>query len=152
MLDYDFEQSVGFWLVRTSLAYERALNLELAPKGITFRQAQVLGCLALEGELTQVDLAERMHVEPPTLVGILDRMERDGWIARHDCPTDRRKKMIRARPQAEPIWAEIVQCARRIRARATVGLDARELAQLKQLLEVVLANLSAESLVKEAVG
>src|SRR6185295_6408164 len=106
-LPYDFEQSVGCWLTRTSQAYERALNNELAPAGITFRQVQVLGWLAYQEELSQSELADRMHVEPPTLVGILDRMERDGWISRHDCPTDRRKKLIHAEAQAEPVWAEI---------------------------------------------
>ncbi len=119
MLEYDFENSVGYWLIRASQSYERALNSELAPRGITYRQTQVLGWLALQGEMAQSELADRMHIEPPTLVGILDRMERDGWIARVDCPTDRRKKIIRAQEQAEPIWAEIVACALRVRSRAT---------------------------------
>src|SRR4029078_1473390 len=134
MLQYDFEQSVGCWLVRAWNAYERALNLELMPRGITFRQAQVLGALAMDGDLSQVELAERMRVEPPTLVGILDRMERDGWISRDDCPQDRRKKIIRVTKQAEPIWSEIVDCAVRVRSRAIEGLDASQVEQLQGLL------------------
>lgn len=151
MLQYDFEQSVGCWLTRASQAYERALNAELAPKGITFRQVQVLGWLALEGELSQTELAERVHVEPPTLVGILDRMERDGWISRQDCPTDRRKKLIRVEQQAEPVWAEIVSSARRVRARAVAGLELEQVQMLKELLNTVFHNLESPSLVKEAV-
>ena len=82
MLEYDFENSVGFWICQASHALQRAFNEELAPQGVTYRQAQVLGCLALEGKLSQTDLAERMRIEPPTLVGILDRMEQGGWIRR----------------------------------------------------------------------
>ena len=145
MLQYDFEQSVGCWLTRSAQAYERALNAELAPRGITFRQVQVLGWLAHEGELSQTELAERMHVEPPTLVGILDRMERDGWISRHDCPTDRRKKLIRTEQQAEPVWAEIVECARKVRTCATAGLEPEQIQLLKQLLDRVLENLDSET-------
>ena len=66
-----------------------------------------------------------MMVEPPTLVGILDRMERDGWITRNSCPSDRRKKLIRATTAAEPVWEKIAEGGRRVRARATDGLSER---------------------------
>jgi MarR family transcriptional regulator for hemolysin len=103
----------------------------------------VLGWLALEGELSQTELANRMMVEPPTLVGILDRMERDGWISRHNCPSDRRKNLIRANPAAEPVWEKIVECAFRVRERATTGLSERQLAMLKKLLRRVNQNLKS---------
>ena len=149
MLHYDFEESIGFWLSRAWNSYEKAVNLELTPRGITFRQAQVLGYLAYEGDLSQVELAERMKVEPPTLVGILDRMERDGWITRLDCPQDRRKKMIHPLPQAEPIWAKIVDVALSVRKRAVQSLSASQVEQLKQLLGTVEGNLCAEKLAEE---
>jgi MarR family transcriptional regulator for hemolysin len=125
---------------------ERALNEELAPQGITFRQFQVLGWLALEGGgLSQTDLAERMNIEPPTLVGILDRMEREGWISREGCPDDRRRKIIRPQPKAEPVWSKMVASARRVRARATQGMDELQIRTLMQLLGQMQENLSAEN-------
>jgi MarR family transcriptional regulator for hemolysin len=123
---------------------------ELAPHGITYRQSLVLGWLALEGELSQSELASKMMIEPPTLVGILDRMERDGWIARHDCPSDRRKKIVRAVPAAEPVWDKIVQCALRVRRRATDGLTDRQMATLKKLLRKIHHNLKSDE--KETVA
>jgi MarR family transcriptional regulator for hemolysin len=140
-MNYDFEESVGCWLTLTTQAYHRAVGEELAPHGITYRQSMVLGWLALEGELSQAELAAKMMIEPPTLVGILDRMERDGWIVRQDCPADRRKKIVRAVPAAEPVWDKIVQCAMQVRARATAGLTDRQLATLKKLLRKVHQNL-----------
>ena len=142
-MNYDFEDSIGYWLTLATQSYHRAVADELAPHGITYRQSMVLGWLALEGTLSQTELASRMMIEPPTLVGILDRMERDGWISRHDCPTDRRKKLIRANPAAEPVWDKIVTCAMGIRRRATDGLSDRELATLKKLLRKVHRNLKA---------
>jgi MarR family transcriptional regulator, transcriptional regulator for hemolysin len=141
MLQYDFEESTGAWLTLTTQAYHRAISDELAPHGITYRQSTVLGWLALEGELSQTELAARMMVEPPTLVGILDRMERDGWITRHNCPGDRRKKIIRANPAAEPVWEKIVDCALRVRHRAIEGFSERELTALKTLLRRLQQNL-----------
>jgi MarR family transcriptional regulator for hemolysin len=151
VLQYDFEDSIGYWLIRASQAYERAIKTELAPRGITFRQGQVLALLAMEGDLSQAELAEKMHIEPPTLVGVLDRMERDGWITRHDCPGDRRKKLVRPASQAEPVWSEIVSCALRVRARAAGDISDEQMQVLKDLLQRVVANLSAESAVGESV-
>jgi MarR family transcriptional regulator, transcriptional regulator for hemolysin len=141
MLHYDFSESIGCWLTLATHTYHRAVSDELAPHGITYRQSMVLGWLAHEGELSQTDLASKMMVEPPTLVGILDRMERDGWITRHNCPSDRRKKIIRANPGAEPVWDKIVECAVRVRRRAIEGMSESDLATLKRLLGQVQTNL-----------
>jgi MarR family transcriptional regulator for hemolysin len=143
VLHYDFEQSIGYWLTLTTQAYHRAVSDELAPHGITYRQSMVLGWLALEGDLSQTELAARMMVEPPTLVGILDRMERDGWISRHDCPSDRRKNLIRANEAAGPVWEKIVECAMRVRERATQGLTPRQITTLKKLLRHVGNNVKS---------
>lgn len=140
-LHFDFDESIGYWLTLTTQAYHRAVSEELEPHGITYRQSMVLGWLALDGQLSQAELAAKMMVEPPTLVGILDRMERDGWISRHNCPGDRRKKLIRANPAAEPVWEKIVECAMRVRAQATSGLSERQLATIKKLLRRVQQNL-----------
>jgi MarR family transcriptional regulator, transcriptional regulator for hemolysin len=140
-LEYDFENSIGFWLLMASLDYQHAINEELAPQGVTYRQSQVLGLLALEGPLAQADLADRMGIEPPTLVGILDRMERDGWIRRVACPDDRRRKLIHPLKAAEPVWSKITASARRVRARATQGLSSEQLAELRELLALVRKNL-----------
>jgi MarR family transcriptional regulator for hemolysin len=150
VLEHDFENSVGFWVCQASHALQRAFNEELAPQGVTYRQAQVLGCLALEGQLSQTDLAERMRIEPPTLVGILDRMERDGWIRRDGDKTDRRRKFIQPTTAAKPVWSKIVAVARRVRTRASRGLSAAQLAQLKKLLGMVQGNLQDAAAQREA--
>jgi MarR family transcriptional regulator, transcriptional regulator for hemolysin len=143
VLHQNFEESVGYWLTIVTQAYHRAISDDLAPHGITYRQSMVLGWLALEGELSQTELAAKMMVEPPTLVGILDRMERDGWITRHGCPDDRRKNLIRTNPGAEPVWEKIVECALRVRAQAIDGISEPQLATLKKLLKHLYQNLEA---------
>jgi MarR family transcriptional regulator, transcriptional regulator for hemolysin len=143
-LDHDFEKSIGFWLVSASNEYQRAVNEELVPQGITFRQCQVLGLLALDGPATQTHLADRIGIEPPTLVGILDRMERDGWIHRISDPHDGRKKIVHPTPAAEPVWSKILACGKRVRARATSGLSPDQVALLIDLLRIVKENLVHE--------
>jgi MarR family transcriptional regulator for hemolysin len=150
VLEYDFTNSPGFWIMTAAHEYEQALNDELEPQGITYRQWQVLGFLALAGPLSQAELADRMRIEPPTLVGILDRMERDGWIRREPCLIDRRRKMIQPMEAAKPVWSQIVDCAKRVRARATHGMSATELATLRRLLDKVQINLQGQIPGREA--
>ena len=52
--------------------------------------------IALEenGSLLQKQLAERAHVEQPTMAALLVRMERDGLISREALPDDKRSSRI----------------------------------------------------------
>ena len=101
----------------------------------------MLAWLAHDGPLSQVDLAERMSIEPPTLVRILDRMERDGLLIREPSKSDRRVKVVRVLPKAKPVWKKIVQCAERVRGQAARNLTASQRETLKKLLEIVQSNL-----------
>jgi MarR family transcriptional regulator for hemolysin len=142
--DYDFEESIGYWLTLATQSLHRASSHQLAPHGITFRQAQVIGWLVLTGELSQGDLVRRMMIEPPTLVRILDRMEAAGLIRRDGDPLDRRRRIVRLTEQAEPVWSQIAATFRQVRQVAGRGLSADELNQLKELLQKVQANLGDE--------
>lgn len=142
MLEFDFENGIGFWICLTSHAMRRDMNVELAREGITFRQWEVLACVAL-GDETQTQIAERLGIEAPTLVGVLERMERDGWLERHCCTEDRRKKRIRVTRQVEKVWARMVECAHRVRARARVGLSDDDIRILKTLCEKIRQNLES---------
>ena len=144
MLEHDLDDSIGFWVGIASQEYNRVLTEEIAPHGITLRQCQVLGCLAFKGACSQSELAELIHVEPPTLVGILDRMQRDGWITREICKNDRRRKLITPTSNAEPVWQKILDCGRRVRKKATTGITPEQLLVLKQLLEKVRSNLGQQ--------
>lgn len=146
MLEYDFEESLGYWLTIATQGLHRAFNDELAPHGLTFRQSQVLLWLVLKKELSQSRLAALMQIEPPTLAGVVDRMLKAGWIARRSCPDDRRKKLVRISSKAEPVWETIVECARSVRAKAEENLTPAEALELKRLLSIVAVNFATEPL------
>jgi MarR family transcriptional regulator for hemolysin len=86
-------------------------------------------------------------VEPPTLAGILDRMQREGWIERRGCQDDRRRKHVCLQPGARRVWAQIVGCLKSLRCQASRGLSDEEVQLLEQLLRKVRANLSEPSAV-----
>lgn len=143
MREYDFENSIGYWICGASRMIHRAMNQELAPRGITYRQAQILSTLVREGAVTQVALAEWMGIEPPTVVRILDRMERDGWISRVANPNDRREKLVRIESKASRAWEQVVAVFLKLRAVAERGLSKQELQALRGLLEKIEGNFAS---------
>jgi DNA-binding MarR family transcriptional regulator len=59
-----------------------------------------LDCLDLisrHGPLSPSALARRAGLHPATMTGILDRLERGGWVARGRDPSDRRAVVLRPR-------------------------------------------------------
>src|SRR4029453_422123 len=59
-----------------------------------------LDCLELtnrHGPLNPSALARHAGLPPATMTGILDRLERGGWVARDRDPSDRRAVVIRVR-------------------------------------------------------
>lgn len=144
-IGYDFDQSLGFWIGSTARAIEQSLNTKLAPHGITIRQVQILACLALKQELAQNQIAEMIGLEPSTLVRIIDRMERDGWVVRKPDPDDRRKKLIATTPKVGPLWKKIVKAGESIEQQALLGISQRQQTQLKTTLMALLGNLGETS-------
>jgi MarR family transcriptional regulator for hemolysin len=145
MTQREVEKGVGYWVLSAANLLERAANEELAPHGITYRQVQVLGTLACLGEMSQTDLANRIQVEPSTIVRIVDRRERDGWIERFPSPTDRRVKLLRTTNKVEPVWKTIQKVGDKIRERITQDLSERQVSQLLKSLETMCANLGGDA-------
>ncbi|GAA2076996.1 MarR family transcriptional regulator [Streptomyces albiaxialis] len=81
---------------------ELSLQLTLLDRQVSARVSLKdvdLDCLDLinrTGPLTPTALARQANLHPATLTGILDRLERAGWIARERDPSDRRAMRIRA--------------------------------------------------------
>jgi DNA-binding MarR family transcriptional regulator len=74
------------------LNHQVGANLELRDVDID--------CLELidrQGPLSPSALARAAGLHPATITGILDRLERGGWIARERDPSDRRAILVRAR-------------------------------------------------------
>lgn len=59
----------------------------------------VLDLIVRDGGMTPTALARRSGLHPATLTGVLDRLERDGWVVRERQATDRRAVLVR--PQTE---------------------------------------------------
>jgi len=57
---------------------------------------ELLDHLGRVGPASPGELAAQLHVHPATMTGILDRLERGGWIVRERESPDRRKVQLKA--------------------------------------------------------
>ncbi|GAJ84533.1 putative MarR family transcriptional regulator [Nocardia brasiliensis NBRC 14402] len=82
--------------VRSQLAlFNRQVSARLELKEVDF------DCLDLingHGPLSPSALAKHAGVHPATLTGVLDRLERAGWIVRERASDDRRAVVVRSLP------------------------------------------------------
>lgn len=58
-----------------------------------------LDLLARHGPLSPSALAKQAGLHPATMTGVLDRLERGGWIVRERDSADRRAVILRTRPE-----------------------------------------------------
>src|ERR1700716_2562286 len=63
---------------------------------------ECLDLISRYGPLSPSALARRAGLHPATITGILDRLERGGWVTRERDPSDRRAVVVRARRERNP--------------------------------------------------
>ena len=69
--------------------------------GITGPQLWVLKTISLNGNLALGDLGKRMYLHPSTITGLIDVMERKGYVARVRDQEDRRVVKVQLTPKGQ---------------------------------------------------
>jgi MarR family transcriptional regulator, transcriptional regulator for hemolysin len=72
-------------------------------------------CQSFKMVLTQKEIAQRLGLEGPTLIPIIDKMEKDNLVVREVDPADRRNNRIYRTEKADALWDKMIECALRIR-------------------------------------
>jgi DNA-binding MarR family transcriptional regulator len=134
-------ESVGYLARYAHRAFVKALARELGPHAILTAQWSVLRVLWQSEGLTQVELADRMRMEKASLTAVLDGMARAGLIRRARNAKDRRKINITLTARGRALKDEILPYAGKINRRATRGMSADEIGQLRGLLARLIQNL-----------
>lgn len=112
----DSRESFTRELSRVSRRWRTRINERLAGCGLTSaRWSTLLQLSRCEAPITQTELAALLGVEGPTLVRLLDALEKKGLIERRLTANDRRVKLIRLTPAAGPLLDRINQIAREVR-------------------------------------
>lgn len=105
---------ICFKLGKVMRKVQRYYECNLAPYEITPVQFYVLNALWENDGMKFKDLAKRVNIDGSTLTGILDRMERGGFVERRDDPEDRRSILVYLSEKAKRIGATIISLAEKL--------------------------------------
>jgi len=105
-----------------ALVDERARDM-----GLTLARARLLMQLAKADGPIQSDLADLLDIEQPTLVRLLDGLERNGMIERRATPGDRRARRVFLTPVARAQAEDILAFLAELRAGVLDGIEPGEL-------------------------
>ncbi len=131
-----------FEINETARVIRRSFDQRAAKIGITRPQWRVLARLKREAGLRQVELAERLDMEPITLCRIVDRLEEAGLVERKADPADRRAWRLELTEKAAPVVTKLRALARDIAVEATDGIEEPDLKVLQQKLSTIRTNVA----------
>lgn len=145
MSAFDYETNPGFIINRTARSLSRSLDIKLRNRvGITFAQWRVLVLLTKTHDgLSQKEIAEGLGLEAPTLIPILDKLQKDGFIERRVDRNDRRNNRIFRAKRTFEIWETTLECASKVLTIALAGLPDENIQIMKEVLEKMWINLQA---------
>ena len=136
-------KEIAWELGETHRMVRRQFNRRAAGVGATSAQWRAMFRLGREPGLKQVELAERLDVEPITAGRTIDRLEEAGLVERRRDPVDRRVWRLYLTDKAEPLIGQLKIVAEEVLAGAMAGIGASEIAALRETLEKIRENVSA---------
>jgi len=145
----DAVKECPYYLIsRVSLVVTSALKKGFAAAGVEqVRPAYlcVLMNLWQEDGLKVVELSRNAGLEPSTMTGLLDRMERDELVARTADPNDRRVLRINLTKTGQQVRDPVLKVVDRVLTEVFAGIAEDDISQTKNLLRHVIANAHEDS-------
>ena len=118
------QDSLGFMLNVAARQMRRALVQRLNAFGLTPTQYITLWSLYECGEeIPQSQLGKKLFLDNPTMTGIIDRMERDGFLERVPDENDRRVIKVRLTKKSKTLRGQIEEIATEIDQRTAKMLN-----------------------------
>ncbi|GAB4248677.1 MarR family winged helix-turn-helix transcriptional regulator [Deferrisoma sp.] len=135
-----FRECLCFALGKVSRAMARVYRERLEPYGLTQPQFFLLIALYEEDDIPISRLGAKAALDKSSLTGILDRLERDGFVVRAASPDDRRAIHVRLTPKARALEGDL----RRIYEETNRAFLSRLTDEERAVVDRVVAKLEGE--------
>ena len=130
------EQEATLNILRTNDLFENRFGRLFREFGLTPSQYNVLRILRGEGKpMPCLEIAERMIQLVPAITGLIDRLEKQGFVNRERCTDDRRVVYIEITRKALRLLQQMDRPVIDLHKRLIGHLTTTELRELSRLLE-----------------
>ncbi|MPZ35336.1 MAG: MarR family transcriptional regulator [Rhodospirillales bacterium] len=137
----DPDSSIGFLVGDVARLLRRNFNQRAQALGLSQAQWRALAYLARQQGVSQASLADRLEIQPITLVRLLDRLQAAGLVTRRPDPHDRRAFRLYLTDRAQPLLARMWSIAARTREQALAGMPIQRQRMLIKSLQHLRQNL-----------
>ena len=125
---------VSVLIARLARVVRHRLEQVLTPTGLRQRHVVALSYLRGFGPTAQQSLAERLRMDPSSLVCLLNDLEESGLVVRTRDRSDRRRAIVQLSPDGERALREVDHAVEAVEREILTGLDADERRTLRRLL------------------
>ena len=132
----DLEERFSVALHSTSRAWRQALDRRLKHLGVSQASWMTIAVAAkARHPLSQSELADSLGVEGATMVAMVDRLVKAGFVLREPSTTDRRVKRIVLTPAGSLLYDKVRAAAATFRLELLANVDSKKLLAATELLE-----------------
>jgi MarR family transcriptional regulator for hemolysin len=129
----------------TARGWRLLIDKQLKHLGIGQAGWMTIAMIAKSGEpMSQRALADLVGVEGPSMVSMLDRLEREGLVTRAPSPTDRRVKLVHLTAAGTTLYQQVREQANAVRTALLGDLPPATLAAATELLELLRARIEEQ--------
>ncbi|MFF8652846.1 MarR family winged helix-turn-helix transcriptional regulator [Streptomyces huasconensis] len=124
----------GYLLYRLGLRSGQLFNSALERSGLRLRHYALLRYLATVEGAAQRELSRQLGYDPSAIVGLVDDLERLGFVERRPAPGDRRRRIVALAPVGRDFLRDSDEVARGVTAELLAPLGPQERETLHTLL------------------
>jgi len=141
MKTLDLKESIGLLLKTSAKTWEKAADIELRERfGLAGAKWKIIVALSIKEGITQKHIADMVFVEAPTLVPIIDRMEKERYLTRQADPKDRRNNLIFMTKKSKDMVDPIIDCILGIRNMGLNKISKKDMDITKKVLSQIVHN------------
>ncbi len=131
---------IAVLIKKASIEFDKMANPILADYDLTASQCRILNFLFMQQNQSVriVDIEKECAITHPTVLGLLDSLEKKNFVLKNVNPKDARSKLISLTPKAKCMQTELETFVAKIDHIWVENLSEQERKQLQKLLQKLL--------------
>ncbi len=136
------QKDIGYFIKNINDKLKVKADADMKRYRLTLSQSRVLAFLHESGGMaTQKEIEVFLEISHPTVVGIVSRMEQNGYLACRVDESDKRNKIVELTRKAEELGSEMEKSILDNEKRLLSSLSDEDVAHLREMLLVMYNNL-----------